>query len=185
MKKCLSWGRRPSSTCAIQTVILAMIFGIVSEGAASNDVPRMPRVRSESPAIAAAIREATERSQTFRRLVETIDSSDGLVYVEEGKCRHSVRACLILSVKVAGPYRLLRILVDTRKAAGAELMAAIGHELWHANEALGERSVVDNRSMFLFFSRIGPTDSERFETGEAIKVGLSVLDEVKAQARGR
>jgi hypothetical protein len=63
-----------------------------------------------------------------------------------------VRACLVLSVKVAGPYRLLRILIDTRKAAGDELMAAIGHELWHAIEALSDPSVTDNPSIYQFFS---------------------------------
>jgi hypothetical protein len=72
------------------------------------------RVRSESPAIAAAIQAAAARSETLRRLIEAINATDGLVYVEEGKCGHSVRACLALSIKVAGPHRLLRIVVDTR-----------------------------------------------------------------------
>jgi hypothetical protein len=162
-----------------------MIVGIVSEGAASDGPPRMPRVRSDNPVIVAAIRDATERSPTFRRIVQRIDSTDGLVYVDEGRCRQSVRACLVLSVQVAGPNRLLRILVETRKAAGVELMAAIGHELWHAIEALDNPYVTDDRSIFQYFHRIAPTDSGRFETEEAIKVGLSVLEEVKAHARDR
>jgi hypothetical protein len=92
---------------------------------------------------------------------------------------------LILSVKVAGPYRLLRILVDTRKAAGAELMAAIGHELWHAIEALSNPHVIDDGSICQFFHQIGPTDSGRFETKEGIRTGLSVLKELKARERDR
>jgi hypothetical protein len=175
-----------SSSPAIRAAILALlVLAIVTEAAASDGESRLPRVRSENPVIVAAIRDATERSTTFRRLVETIDSSDGLVYVEEGKCRHSVRACLILSVKVAGPYRLLRILVDTRKADGSELLAAIGHELWHAIEALSNPKVIDNRSIYQFFHQIGPTDSGRFETEGAIRTGLSVLNEVKARGRDR
>ncbi len=91
----------------------------------------------------------------------------------------------MMSVKVAGPYRLLRILVDTRKAVGSELLAAIGHELWHAIEALDNPYVIDDRSILQYFHRIAPTDSGRFETEEAIHAGLAVLEEVKARERNR
>ena len=64
-------------------------------------------------------------------LMATIDGTDGIVYVDEGKCSHSVRACLVLSVRVAGPHRILRILVDTNRDRDG-LMGAIGHELRHA-----------------------------------------------------
>jgi hypothetical protein len=170
--------------CATQTIqpITPPESCLLPEVAPSEGHSRLPRVRSHSPVIVAVIREAAERSTTFRRLIATIDSTDGLVYVEEGKCGHSVRACLLMSVKVAGPYRLLGILVDTHRATGAELMASIGHELWHAFEVLSDPHVTDNRSIFWLFSRIGliDTDSLRFETAEAKRTGLSVLEEVKA-----
>ena len=41
-----------------------------------------PHVRSHSPAILALIRQASERSATFRDLLETINASSGIVYVE-------------------------------------------------------------------------------------------------------
>jgi hypothetical protein len=83
---------------------LAMSVAIV-EAIAVVEAQTLPRVRSESPLIAKAITEGFERSPTFRRLVETIDSSDGLVYVEEGSCRFGVRACFALLVRIAGPCR--------------------------------------------------------------------------------
>src|SRR4029453_1139619 len=118
----------------------------------------IPRVRSDNPVIARLIERATERSPTFKDLVCAIDRPDGLVYVEEGACRHSVLACLALSVKIAGPNRLLRILVNTRKS-DCDVMASIGHELRHALEVLSDLNVRRNRDMFFFFHREGPTGS--------------------------
>src|SRR3989442_847725 len=65
----------------------------------------MPRVRSDSPVIVELIRQATERSTTFKGLVATIDHTDGIVYVVLGACGHGVRACLVLTVAATGPYR--------------------------------------------------------------------------------
>jgi hypothetical protein len=53
-----------------------------------------PRVRSNHPYIRAMIADAQVRTATFRRLLATIAATDGIVYVEEGDCRHGVRACL-------------------------------------------------------------------------------------------
>jgi hypothetical protein len=145
--------------------------------------PRIPRVRDNGdPVIAALVQEATERSATFRRLVDRIDATDGIVYVEQGRCGHHVRACLALTVVVAGPHRILRIVVDTHREHG-ELLASIGHELQHAVEALSDPHVTDNNRIYFFFDRIGPTSKDRFETNAAIQAGLEVLAELGARAR--
>ena len=150
-----------------------------------GNLPALVRVRSENPSIAAVIRDATGWSTTFRRLIETIEATDGLVYVEEGRCGHSVRACLVLSVQVAGPFRLLRILINSRGRADCEIMASIGHELQHAIEVLRDPHVTDMRSAYWFFDREGRTGSGRFETAAAIHVGLQVSVEACAHAKGR
>jgi hypothetical protein len=147
--------------------------------------PAVVRVRSDNPSIAALIRDATGWSTTFRGLIETIAVTDGLVYVDEGQCGHSVRACLSLSVQVAGPFRLLRVLVNTRGSAACDLMASIGHELQHAIEVLHDPHVTDMRSAYLFFLHQGPTTSGRFETEAAIDVGHHVGLEACAHAKGR
>jgi hypothetical protein len=147
--------------------------------------PALVRVRSDNPAIAALIRNATGWSTTFRGLTETIAATDGLVYIDEGQCGHSVRACLSLSVQVAGPFRLLRVLVNTRGAAACDLMASIGHELQHAIEVLRDPHVTDMQSAYLFFLHQGPTASGRFETEAAIDVGHHVGLEACAHAKGR
>jgi hypothetical protein len=147
--------------------------------------PALVRVRSDNPSIAAHIRDATRWSTTFRRLIETIAATDGLVYVEEGQCGHSVRACLSLSVQVAGPFRLLRVLVNTRGAAAGELMASIGHELQHAIEVLRDPHVTDTQSAYFLFTRAFGDSERTFETAAALNVGNHVGLEACAQAKGR
>jgi hypothetical protein len=135
-----------------------------------------------NPSIGLLLQEGAEHSATFRRLVETIDATDGLVYVEHGRCGHQVRACLALTVHVAGPHRMLRIVVDPRRDHD-ELLAAIGHELQHAIEALSDPHVTDDHTIYNFFSRLAPTDNGRFETTAAIDVGLDVFAELRAASR--
>ena len=163
--------------------IVLLLTTVVSAHAplAWSETPPLVRVRSNDPAIAAIMHEAAARSIVFRRLIQTIDATDGLVYVDEGKCGHGVSACLTLSVQVAGPHRLLRILLDPRRDKNnCDLMASIGHELWHAIELLGEPSVRNYHTAYSFFEREGPTDrtTGRFETPAAIRMGLAVLGEV-------
>jgi hypothetical protein len=136
------------------------------------------RVRTDNPVIAAVIQDGIRRSATFRRLVEAIDASDGIVFVEEGRCGHGVRACLPFSVKQSGPNRLLRVVVEVRKPDW-DLMGSIGHELYHALEVLSEPNVKSSGAIYLFFKSFGEPSGDRFETPAAIKAG----DAVRREAR--
>jgi len=141
-----------------------------------------PRVRSSHPYIRAMIAEAQVRSATFRRLLATIEATDGIVYVEEGDCRHGVRACLPPVVTVAGEYRILRVLVDARREDW-EVMADIGHELQHALEVLTDSGLRTNAEVFLSFYQTHSGTDERFETSAALTAGDAVRNEVEAFAR--
>ncbi len=145
--------------------------------AANMDDTAMPRVRSTSPAITALMAQASVQSQTFRELVETINDSDGIVYVEEGVCRFGVRACLA-GVTTAGNNRMLWVFVD-RNQVDWELMASIGHELQHTIEVLSEPAVTNSAAMYMLYSRIGWRGMGRaFETQSAIEAGTAVRGEV-------
>jgi hypothetical protein len=175
--------RRRMFQVGIQTVMAAVWVVGIPQRASPSGAPRIPRVRDNGdPSIAGLIQEATEHSPTFRRLVDTIDATDGIVYVEQGTCGHHVRACLALTVRVAGPNRLLRIIVDIHRSLG-DLLASIGHELQHAVEVLSDPHVTDTRSIYFFFDRIGQIGQDRFETIAAIQAGLDVLAEWRASTR--
>jgi hypothetical protein len=156
---------------------MLLSYGATAQGVDPGAVtPPLLRLRAPRADIAVIIRDASERSTTFRQLLARIDATDGLVFVDDGTCGHSVRACLSLSVKVAGPNRLLRITVDARRR-DCQLMADIGHELQHAIEVLSDPHVTDMQSAYAFFDREGRTGSDRFETPTALQAGDRVSHE--------
>ena len=137
-------------------------------------------VRSNSPAIVSIIAQATERSTTFRRLVEDIDASDSYVYVNEGHCGHGVRACFV-SVTSSGARRFMWVKVDTHKTTDAVLMGDIGHELQHTLEAIADPSVRSDATRFFLYERIGRHNdraTDAYETQVAIDTGMAVRSEV-------
>jgi hypothetical protein len=157
----------------------ATLCGAITAGAADAVAPH---VRSSHAYIRAMIDEAVERSATFRRLVESIETTDGIVYVEQGTCGHHVRACLALHATPAGAYRILRVLVDARQPDW-DVMASIGHELRHAIEVLGNVTLKSSEAIYLFYIREGSMTGDSFETEEAIKAGHAVRNEVGSYAR--
>jgi len=142
-----------------------------------------PRVRSESPAIRELIAQATERSATFERLMATIDRTDGIVYVMEGRCGHGLRACMSLTITTAGAYRFLRITIDLGTKTEKELMASIGHELQHAIEVLSDPTLTNNVLVYDFYNRRPLAESNSFETRAAVQAGLSVTSDLDAWER--
>ena len=174
-----------------QLMVGMMMTGLAGMGwpvaAASMNAPATGRVRSSNAVIGRVLKEASDRSRTFRRLVEAINVSDGTVYVEEGKCRYAFRACLV-TVTTANAHRYLWVKVDTRTAEW-DLMGSIGHELQHAIEVLKDRTVTSGFAMYYFYLGEGSHSiGLAFETDAAIVVGEAVRAEVReyrapAQAR--
>jgi len=189
--------RRVGSYAVMTGLLAGSTFGLEAQNAADtnaatataaggseDELQFSPRVRSSRPAINAMLREASARSATFRELVNRIELTDGIVYVEPGVCRHGVRACLSLSIAGGGNFRILRVLVNLATDV-MELMATIGHELRHALEILSERSVRTPEQAYLFYAREAPTVREAFETAAAIQVGVAVRRELKGSRRVR
>ena len=160
---------------------MALLVGVGSAAVADATDPQLRHVRSNNPSLAALITRATEQSITFRGLIDAIDASDGIVYVQPGRCRYS-RACVV-GVTATGTHRILRVSVVMRHP-DVDLMAFIGHELQHAIEILRNPHVRKTTDMYFFYSRLG-TQGEGgldFETTAAIKVGDAVREEIRASA---
>jgi len=162
--------------------MLAHLLLMAVAALTSTDSPAMPRVRSSHPYIRAMVAEAQVRSATFRRLVSLIESSDGIVYIEEGDCGHGVHACLPPLVTYSGGFRILRVLIDARQEDW-EVMSNIGHELQHAMEVLREPSARTNTGAFFLFYPTNAGSRNRFETSEALRAGDAVRNEVASFAR--
>lgn len=165
-----SWRRRKGRS-AIWIAAVVLLSG--STWTIDAESHMGPRVRSTNPGIAAAIAEGEARSATFRSLVHAIEGTDGIVYVERGRCGHGVSACLSLSVVSGDGYRLLRILVDSARSV-ASLIATIGHELQHAIELLTEPTVRTMTAAYMYYMREAPTGRDAFETTAAVRAGIAV-----------
>ena len=150
--------------------------------AAAQDASRiaavLPRVRSTTERLAALIDEASTRSPTFRDLVVSIERTDGIVYVDEGRCSRGVPACLTWQLTPAAGYRILFAVIDTRRPA-LDLMASIGHELRHALEVLEDPSVRTSAAVKRFYMRYAVVGSHVIETAPARAAGEAVRYEIE------
>jgi hypothetical protein len=171
-----SWRRRMRRS-VMWAIVVLLLTGSTLRSEGPNAPSAMPRVRSSDATIASAIAEAESRSATFRSLVRAIEGTDGIVYVERGRCGHRVPACLTLSIVSAGGFRLLRVLVDTSFSL-VSLMATIAHELRHALEVLSEPGVRTLTAAYMFYMREAPTANDAFETVAAIRAGAAVASEL-------
>ena len=163
---------------ALYAVRLAAQVHASKPSISSPDAGAIPRVRSTDARIAALIARAVDQSATFRSLVDRVAATDGIVYIETGRCG-GVRACLTLQVTVAKPYRILWIIVDPRRPA-CEVMASVGHELWHALEVLREPSIRSTGALYFFITKDRDHNLHPWvETRAALRVGEDVLSELR------
>jgi hypothetical protein len=187
----LTWGMIAATPRLGEAKLRPLVYTVVgicpatsraSQGVAAEASSTTTRVRSEDRALAGLIDQATRGSETFRRLLATIQAWNGIVYVEPGACGHGVRACLKMWMQVSGPNRFVRIVINRSKAdRDVEVMGSLGHELQHAVEVLSEPAVTNGVTMFNYLKRMAPTDSNRFETTAAVNAGNAVIDELRAR----
>jgi hypothetical protein len=167
---------RGVAVLGVHAVLMSVAACAIIETVSAQEMPPLRRVRSDSLFITTAIARGSERSPLFRSLLETIDASDGLVYVDEGICGHGVFACLLHTMQVAGPHRVLRIRIDRREVTGCHVAGSIGHELQHAVEVLSDARIRSGAGVFDYFDRKGAKGS--FETAAATQAGAAVDREV-------
>jgi hypothetical protein len=140
--------------------------------------PSIGRVRGADPVATTLIAETARLSETFGRLVRAVERTDGLVYVLRGRCPEGLRACLLHSVTLAGPNRLLKVVIDERRL-GIDAKASLGHELQHALEVLSDPTVTTNAAIYRFYDTHARRTGNRFETAAALAAGAAVRSEIR------
>jgi hypothetical protein len=182
-------GRRAAVVWVLWAVVLAVparaesrvLLGFVDSDNrfVRTSTPRLPgsRIRTDSPILRTLIRDASERSQTFRALVAAIDATDGLVYLSVGTCGR-LRACLLHRVTLAGEYRVLNILVNLRPLS-TDPTPAIGHELQHVLEVLSDSTITTDEGIVAFYRFHGRRIRGVLETDAAIRVGDAIRAELR------
>ena len=122
-------------------------------------------VRAGDQTAASILRLGVTASPTFRLLLDTLEHSDLIVYVETRPMRLPAQLQL---AAVASGSRYLRVSVRL-PGRDADLVAWLGHELQHAVELAGAPEVVDQGSLTRFYERIGSARqaTATLETGKA------------------
>jgi hypothetical protein len=177
----IEWFRTRRHVPACRAVLIVVV-SLLPCAAGAQSAPAMPRVRSEDRMIAQLIAEAPAASVTFRGLVAAIDATNGIVYVEPGQCRYGSQACLVHSIQVAGPHRILRVVVNTRRDLEG-LIGAIGHELQHAMEVLSEPGITTTQGMFFRLFGMSMSTTGRFESKEAVEAGIQIEHELRTTTK--
>jgi len=157
--------------------------------AAAQSTPGQ-HVRSSEPRIQALIKTGHERSVTFRSLLDALNASDVIVYIESHVARESrqtvrenLDAYLLHQVASQGGYRYLRIALGAR-GSQRRLIAILAHELQHAIEVAQAPEVRDSEGIERMFSALALTfgcgGTTCYETQAAKDVERVVLKELAA-----
>ena len=169
-----------------RTVLLA--FGLLASPALSfADTivdPRLtPHVRIAEPRLRQLFAIGMSGSPTFRSLVERLEQSDVVVYLQTDVYGPwSVAGRLSFLSVVAGTRYLVVRLTPLRSPA--QQLAMIGHELQHAVEVAERPQIVDAESMYREYLEFGYLNGASapgiaVDTEAAMEAGVRISDELR------
>ena len=141
--------------------------------------PLGAHVRALSPKMKELVEHGKRRSATFRSLVDTLNRSDVVVYLEITDKLPGGLDGRMMFLTSAGGVRYLHAQV-TKGLGAEELLAVAAHELQHAVEVAAHPEVRDAATLALLYERIGMrmTAKDRFDTPAAQLMGRRVRAEL-------
>ncbi len=140
-------------------------------------------VRTTDHKVTQLFLDGMSHSVTFRSLVDALDKSDVIVYIDVKTTRQALGGYLAHNVNVAGGYRYLHIAIETTGAIG-RLVPLLAHELQHAVEVAQDPHARDERTLEELFERLaikfGCGGTTCSETQAAKDIEAAVGAELKA-----
>jgi hypothetical protein len=145
--------------------------------------PNTSHVRTTEPKVRSLIEQGLARSESFRRLVNTLNQSDVVVYIDPKITRQTLGAYLSHNVVSTGGRRYLHIAVGLH-GGDIRLVALLAHELQHAVEVSQDPDARDSKGVARLFAKLASTRgcgiSSCEETEAALDVQAAVDAELKA-----
>jgi len=124
-------------------------------------------------------------SETFRRLVQRLEQSDVIVYVQLQPMMPSEIGGLLEFMGGSGTERYLKVTVGSLHHLNV-MVALLGHELQHAAEVADAPSVRSPREFAAFYRRIGlPSGVGRYDSVAARAAGQRVQSELRGRPDAR
>jgi hypothetical protein len=146
-----------------------------------------PSVRTSDHRLRRLIADGMRSSETIRALVERLERSDVVAYLE---CDHAGLANVagrLTFVSAAGGHRY--VVIRLRPIGSrTQRLAILAHELRHAVEIADAPGVVDDASLVVEYERIGHLNrwsavpGIAFDSEAAIRAGQEVLQELAGMA---
>ncbi len=173
--------RVPLAALCLTAALCATAVGAASAGPlvrASHD-PLGSHVRGATPAMNALIARGASRSASFRKLIEALNASDVVVYIEASKSMPAGLDGRLTFMTAAGGVRYLHVQVVS-SLGFEELVSVAGHELQHALEVAAHPKVRDAASLANLYQLIGipgPVQN-RYDTVAARIMGKRVRAEL-------
>ena len=173
------------------SVVVYLLAMAVPPAAARPLSASVKNVRARDTAAALLIRFGTEKSERFRELVQTLEASNVIVYVEVRQdAEHPVGGGLTFVGEAHG-IRWVRATIDSGTMNYARtcqdivrLTSILGHELQHALEASQAESLRDEAEFGRYFRSIGVDEGPHvLDTIAARRTGSRVADELRGMAR--
>lgn len=177
------WVRRPVALRFVTCLLIALALNTASAASAETVRPAadplIPRVRAVTPKMQKLIAEGVRRSNTFRHLIEAVDKSDLVVYLEATNKLPVGLDGRLTFLTSAGGVRYLHVQI-TSSLGLAELIAIAGHELQHALEVAAHPEVRDGAALAKLYERIGIPGivKDRYDTNAAQSTGKRVRAEL-------
>jgi hypothetical protein len=140
--------------------------------------PLGAHVRALTPKMKEVIEVGRRRSATFRSLIDKLNSSDVIVYLENTGTLPTGLDGRLMFLTSAGGVRYLHAQIASSLNL-EELVAIAGHELQHAIEVATHAEVRDRTSLALLYTQIGVSATHhRYDTTEAQVTGKRVRAEL-------
>lgn len=143
--------------------------------------PPLAHVRPQEERVTRLLRDGAARSATLRSLVDRIEGSDVIVYLELNPRMKSNLNGMLTWMTRAGNVRYLRASISSHLGAD-QMIATIAHELQHVLEVTEDNSVHDESSLVALYRRIGrqngTSSPSRWETVAAQQTGFQVRREL-------
>jgi hypothetical protein len=167
--------RRSVRFLALAALLLMTCASKAASQASDDAIPAGVRGADESARSLLAT--GLARSRTFRSIVDEIQRSDVIVYVEVRPLALPGRLQLVAASNVC---RFLRVSIR-KPGLPTDQVAWLAHELWHAVEIARAPEVREARSLRKLYERIGGAEryGDSAESGAAQEVWSRVLAELR------
>jgi len=171
-------GRHPHRR--VGAILALGVCAGLSLGAAGNPAAQdddLPRLRTLDKPLARLIQQGLHESPTFQRLVEDVQRSDLIVYVERHNRFRDGKSGSIQLVGTRGGQRYVRVALSSLLNP-REIVVLLAHELQHATELASAPHVFDEKGVRQFYCSIGETRQFGFDTTRAQQVTRQVTTEL-------